>query len=211
MPNFSTEGIVLKHSNFGEADRILTILTPFKGKIKVVAKGVRRITSRRAGNVEPLNIVKIQLFQGKGMMILTEAITIQSFSKLKENLLLSAYSSHIMEIADRLLPEDQPNRPVYNLLIATFSLLNEHPRQIFIRAYEVKILTLLGFWSEQEVQTSEEIKGLLRQLQQLDFSEINELQVLEVQMVEVERILRYYMEKVLESPLRSIQVIQSLK
>jgi len=75
MRGFKTEGIVLKRRNFGEADRILTVFTKDRGKISVLAKGVRRITSRRAGNVELLNRVSIFLHQTRGMPILTEAVS----------------------------------------------------------------------------------------------------------------------------------------
>ena len=61
MPSVTVEGLILKRANFGEADRMLTILTKNLGKISVVARGVRKITSRRAGNVELLNLVKIGL------------------------------------------------------------------------------------------------------------------------------------------------------
>ena len=131
----TTEGIIVKRSNFGEADRLLTIITPYKGKIKVVAKGVRRITSRRGGNVELLNKVKLQIFQGKGLAILTEAQSLETFLKIKSDLMLLSYASHVVEVAERLLPEDQPNPAAYNLLATALHLLEKNPRQIFIRAF----------------------------------------------------------------------------
>ena len=65
MVSLTTEGLIIKRKDFGEADRILTVLTDRFGKISVVAKGVRRITSRRAGNIELLNLVKLHLFKAK--------------------------------------------------------------------------------------------------------------------------------------------------
>ncbi|MBI2593599.1 DNA repair protein RecO, partial [Candidatus Daviesbacteria bacterium] len=78
MPSVAVEGIILKRTNFGEADRMLTVLTKNLGKITVIARGVRKITSRRAGNVELLNVVKLGLFKGKGYT-LTEAQSVQTF------------------------------------------------------------------------------------------------------------------------------------
>ena len=165
MPTFTTEGIIVKRSNFGEADRILTIITPYKGKIRVIAKGVRRITSRRAGNVEVLNKVKLQIFQGKGMEILTEAEALLTFPKIKNDLIMSTYGSHLAELSERFLPEGQPNPAIYQLLSATLELLEKNPRQIFIRAFEVKLLSLLGFWSLNQVEldppSAEEIGVIL--------------------------------------------------
>ncbi len=92
MSGFKTEGIVLKRRNFGEADRILTIFSKERGKITVLAKGVRRITSRRAGNVELLNRTVMYLHQGRGLPILTEATTLEPYQKIKEDLTLSTYT-----------------------------------------------------------------------------------------------------------------------
>lgn len=211
MSIFTTEGIIIKRSNFGEAGRILTIVTPFRGKIKVLAKGVRRITSRRGGNVELLNKVKIQVFTGKGMSILTEAESLQTFPKIKSDLMLSTYGSHILELADRLLPEEQPNPQAYNLLLIILTLLEKSPRQIFIRAYEVKLLTVLGFWSLDQVNSSPEIKKILGDLQTKSWEEIEKMELNKKEALEVERILRYYIERVLEAPLRSVEVIKKIK
>lgn len=211
MPTFTTEGIIVKRSNFGEADRILTIVTPFKGKIKVLAKGVRRITSRRGGNVEMLNKVKIQVFHGRGLDLLTEAESFLTFPKIKNDLLLSSYGSHLAELSDRLLPEEQPNPQVYNLLVTALELLEKNPRQIFIRAFEVKLLSVLGFWALNQVREVGEIREILRKLQQGSWAEIGETDISQDQALEVEKILRYYIEKVLEAPLRSAKVIRDLK
>ncbi|MBI4040027.1 DNA repair protein RecO [Candidatus Daviesbacteria bacterium] len=211
MAVFTTEGIVLGRSNFGEADRILTVLTPYKGKVKIVAKGVRRVTSRRAGNVEVLNRVKLTLFVGKGMPVLTEADSLQTYPRIKSNLTSSSYGSHLVEIADRLIPQDQVNPQVYQVLVEVLDLMEKNPRQIFVRAYEVKVLAALGFWSVGQVQASSQIKDILSKLQFGSFEEISQLKLTQVQAMELARIMRYYIERTLESPLRSIQVIEKLK
>lgn len=211
MPSFTTEGIILRHVNYGEADRMLTVLTPFKGKITVVAKGVRRITSRRAGNVEPLNRVKLQLFQRQGSPVLTEAESLQTFPKIKSDLSLSTYGSHLAEITERLSAENQPNPRVYQLLMTVLELLETNPRQIFIRAYEVKLLTVLGFWSLNQIHTNFEIKKLLDGLQKKSWSEIAKIKLDEASTLDLERVLRYYLEKVIEAPLKSVKVLKQLK
>lgn len=81
MHGIKVEGIILKRRNLGEADRILTVFSKNLGKISVLAKGVRRITSRRAGNVELLNRVSMYLHRAKSFLILTEAISLNTFQK----------------------------------------------------------------------------------------------------------------------------------
>lgn len=209
---FTTEGIITRRSNFGEADRILTIITPYKGKIKVVAKGVRRITSRRGGNVELANKVKLHIFLGQGMPILTEAESLETFPKIKKNLLLSTYASHILELADRLLPEDQANPAAYNLLGTALALLEKNPRQIFIRAYEVKLLTVLGYWGGLEgLEGKGGLEKILEKLQKDSWEEIEGMRIDKNEAIELERVLRYYIEKILESSLKSMKMIEKIK
>ncbi len=210
MPAVTTEGLILKRSNFGEADRVLTVLTDRYGKISVIARGVRRITSRRAGNIELLNRVKLHLFKGKSYN-LTEAESIETFSKLKENLTLSTTSFHIIELVDRLVPENQKNIQLYNLVVAVLQILEKNPRQIFVRAFEVKILSTLGFWNVEEVrQLYADLRILLRRLEFSSWQEIETIEINAEQAIALERILRYYLEKVLESSLKSIKVLKEL-
>ena len=150
MRAFKTEGIVLKRRDFGEADRILVVFTLARGKVSVVAKGVRRITSRRAGNVELLNRVSMFLYPGKQLYTLTEATSIDTYQKLKEDLTLSTYAYHIIELVDKLTVEEQENRILYELTVRVLERLSKNPRQIWIRAFEAKVLSNLGFVSFQE-------------------------------------------------------------
>jgi len=211
MPSLTTEGIILKRTNFGEADRVLTVLTDRFGKITITARGVRRITSRRAGNVELLNRVKLHLFKGKSYT-LTEAEAIDTHQELKKNLTLSTLAFHIIELVDRLTPENQKNASIYYLTLQTLKVLEENPRQIFIRAFEVKILTLSGFWSIDEAgDINPEVRGLLIELEQKDFPQIAEMELTREQAIALERVLQYFTEKVLEGSLKSMNVMKQLR
>jgi recombinational DNA repair protein (RecF pathway) len=211
MPSLTVEGIILKRANFGEADRMITILTKHLGKVSVIARGVRRITSRRAGNVELLNLVKIGLFKGKGYT-LTEAESIETFPRLKSNLALSTAAFHILELSNKLLPEDDPNFRAYDLIVETLRKLEENPRQILIRAFEIKFLDLLGFFSTRALPGMEEsTKDLINILNQKPLSQIEQMDVAPEQIVALERILRYYIEQILESKLKSYDVMKQLK
>lgn len=212
MRAFKTEGIILKRRNFGEADRILTVFTFHRGKVTVMAKGVRRITSRRAGNVELLNRVAMFLHPGKQFLILTEATSLDTFQKLKEDLTLSTYAYHVIELVDKLTAENQENQILYTHLVEVLKRLSTNPRQIFIRAFEVKILSLMGFWSINQVkQASPSVKNLLEQLEHESWDDIEKLEIKKDQAVELEQILRYHVEKVMESPLKSRQFLKEIK
>lgn len=208
MRAFKVEGIILKRRDFGEADRILTVFTLHRGKISVLAKGVRRITSRRAGNVELLNRVMIYLHQGKGMPILTEASSLNTFGKLKEDLTLSTYAYHILELVDKLTAENQENRVLYQYLVEVLERLSKNPRQILVRAFEAKILSNLGFITfQREGVNVRHLEGdlawYLKELEVKSWNEIEKMDLEEKEALELERILRYHLERVIESSLKS--------
>ena len=151
MRSYRVEGIILKRKDFGEADRILTVFTKYQGKIKVVAKGVRKINSRRAGHVELLNKSIITIHVGK-LPILTEAETISHYSILKSDLKKAGYAFYICELVDGLIAEYQENKAVYNLLELTLYELEiiKDPRPL-IKRFEQEILILLGFWPREQM------------------------------------------------------------
>ncbi|QQG43437.1 MAG: DNA repair protein RecO [Candidatus Daviesbacteria bacterium] len=214
MFSFKTEGIILKRRNFGEADRILTVFSQKKGKISVLAKGVRRITSRRAGNVELLNRAIMYFHQGKGMPILTEAESLDTYPKLKADLTLSTYAYHLIELVDKITAEGQENQILYEYLVRVLEKLSRNPRQILIRAFEVKILSVLGFatfFPSNPTSTpgvSIQIRKILEDLQNFDWDQIEKMQITEIQALELERYLRYYIERTLEGQLKSRQFLK---
>lgn len=212
MRGFKTEGIILKRRNFGEADRILTVFTPSKGKISVLAKGVRRIKSRRAGNVELLNRAVMYLHQSKGMPILTEAQTLASSQKIKEDLTLSTYAYHLIELVDKLTAENQENRILYEHLVEVLKRLERKPRQILIRAFEAKILSNLGFANFQlyTQDLSSNARQLLKDLELFSWDKIEEIKMKEKEALELERFLRYYIERTIEGKLKSRQFLKEL-
>lgn len=211
MRGFKTEGIILNRRNFGEADRILTVFTLHKGKVSVLARGVRKITSRRAGNVELLNRVQMYLYPGKNFLILTEATSLDTYQRLKEDLTLSTYAYHIIELISKLTAENQENPLLYSNLLEVLARLSARPRQILIRAFEIKILKLMGFWSIRNLEeVTAKTKILLSQLEGLSWNDIEQMSIDEKQAIELERALRYYLERVIEGQLKSRQFLRKL-
>ncbi|MDO8619108.1 MAG: DNA repair protein RecO [Candidatus Daviesbacteria bacterium] len=202
MPGFKTEGIVLKRRDFGEADRILTVFSKDKGKITVIAKGVRRITSRRAGNVELLNRVSMYLHQARSLPILTEATSLDTFQKIKEDLTLSTYAYHIIELIDKFTAENQENRIIYGDLVQVLERLSKKPRQILIRAFEAKILNNLGFVDFD--------KKILQDLASFNWDQIEQIKIEEKEALDLERGLRYTIEKILEGELKSRKFLKKV-
>lgn len=141
MRSYKTEGIILKRSNFGEADRILTVFTKRHGKIKIIAKGVRRITSRRGPNVELFNLVILFVHRGRTFDILTEAQVVDTFQRIRKNLELIGLAYYVCELIDGLCAEHQPHPKVFDLLVKTLEELDLG----LITKFETTLLLELGF------------------------------------------------------------------
>jgi len=145
---YKTEGIILKRSDFGEADRLLTIFTKRQGKIRVLAKGVRRLTSRKGGNLELFNQVRIFVREGKSLDLVTEVELLRSFGEWRKDLPKVAVAYQLCELADKLTAEHQKHPEVYELLAQNLSdLTNSVPDcQLLIANYQLSLLESLGFW-----------------------------------------------------------------
>jgi DNA repair protein RecO (recombination protein O) len=142
---YKTEAIILKRLNLGEADRILTAYTKHYGKIKALAKGVRKIASRKGGNVESFNHVTLFLAKGKNLDIVTEATAMATFSHLRKDLLKVGLAFYFCELVDKLTPEGQANRRVFELLKDTLGKIGKIKPLNLVRGFEEALLDELGF------------------------------------------------------------------
>jgi len=145
--SFRLEAIVLRHSDWGEADRLLTLYTRQRGKVRAIAKGARRVRSRKAGHLEPFTRVTLQLARGRDLLIVTDAETVEAYQPLREDLVKTGYASYVMELLDRFTYEDESESPViYRLLAETLSRISSQPDSwLAVRYYEVRLLDHLGF------------------------------------------------------------------
>jgi DNA repair protein RecO (recombination protein O) len=156
------EAIVLRHSDWGEADRLLWLFTREIGKVRVVAKGVRKPRSRKAGHLEPFTRVELLLAHGRDLLIITQAEAIDAYLKLREDLIRVGYASYIIELLDRFTYEEGENINLYRLLTETLSRLNTEAQPAFaVRYYELRLLDLVGFRPQllHCVNCGEEIKA----------------------------------------------------
>ncbi len=144
--SYHTQAIVLSHIEYGEADRILKLFTLEKGKISAIAKGVRKIRSRKAGHLEPFTYVNLYLAKGRNLDIITQAETINPFMGLRENLERVAFASYVMELLDRFTYEEGQNVGIFRLLASTLSRLESQTNtETIVHFFELRFLDLLGF------------------------------------------------------------------
>ena len=140
------EAIILRHSDWGEADRLLWIFTRELGKLRVVAKGVRKPRSRKAGHLEIFTRAHLQLAWGREMYIVTQAEAINSNLKLRDDLVRVGYAAYAVELLDRFTYEEGEHQALYRLLAETLERLNEEPDPAFaVHYYEIRLLDQIGF------------------------------------------------------------------
>lgn len=141
-----TEAIVLRHNDWGEADRLLGLYTREMGKVRAIAKGARKSRSRKAGHLEPFTRVSLLLARGRDWWIVTQAESVDAYLSLREDLVRVGYASYVIELLDRFTYEEGENRALYRLLTETLERINlEADPTIAIRYYEVRLLDLIGF------------------------------------------------------------------
>lgn len=150
---YKSEGIVLKRTNFGEADKIVTILSKHYGKLACLAKGIRRLTSRKRGSLEVFNQVVFFAARGKGMDIITETELIDCFSSWRKDLKKIAIAYQLCEMVDKLTVEENEQEEVYGLLVSYFGSLNgclQEDQNNFINSFGINLLKILGFWPKSK-------------------------------------------------------------
>lgn len=121
------QGIVLRSFPFGEADRVVVLLSPNRGKLRTVAKGVRRTTSRFGGRLEPFSHVDLVLYEGRNLDTLTAATTIDSFPRLRSDLDKVVAAGTMVEVADAVAQEEENSRRLFLLLYRGLKALERGP------------------------------------------------------------------------------------
>ncbi|MCA9984421.1 MAG: DNA repair protein RecO [Anaerolineales bacterium] len=174
--SFRVEGIVLRRSDFGEADRLLTLFTKEQGKLRAIAKGARKPQSRKTGHVELFMRTQFLLGTGRSLAIVTQAELIEPYNALRDDLIRTTYAGYVVELLDRFTADEDRNSTLYRLLDETLARLCTHPEmRLVARFYELRLLSLAGFQPqlfhcvgsgdpivEENQYFSAELGGLLR-------------------------------------------------
>jgi DNA repair protein RecO (recombination protein O) len=145
--SFRSSAVVLRHSDWGEADRLLTLYTREQGMVRALAKGARKITSRKAGHLQPFTHVTLQLAKGRDLLIVTQAETVNAFLPLHDNLTKTGQAAYVVELLYRFSYEEEGGNPtLFKLLVDTLDRIEkEDSAWLPIRYYEMRFLDAVGF------------------------------------------------------------------
>jgi DNA repair protein RecO (recombination protein O) len=146
---YRTEGIVVRRRNQGEADRVLTLCTPL-GKLAVIAKGARKVRSRKAGHIELFSRSSFVIARSRSSWdIVSQAETVEAHAALREDLLRGTHARYAVELFDRFFTEGEGGQTMFDLLDHTLTwLCEDEDPDLTIRFYEQHLLGLAGFRPE---------------------------------------------------------------
>lgn len=139
--------IVVRHVNYDEADRFITFLTPFQGRVSALAKGVRKINSRKAGHLQPFTYVDVQLSKGSGASwLVTQVSTIEAYPEILASLDKTVRTSCVLELADRFSLEGVENVQLFQLTLDTLRRIAVFEDIFPVQRYfDLQLLNLTGY------------------------------------------------------------------
>jgi DNA repair protein RecO (recombination protein O) len=146
---YRTPAVILKRMDLGEADRIVTFFSRDVGKVKAVAKGVRRTTSRSAGHLEPFTLTDVLFAVGRELDVVSQAATMEAFREVREDLTLATHAYYLAEMVDALTEERMENRAAFGSLVDGLRALCEHadPRLVLL-GFHLRLMDALGYRPE---------------------------------------------------------------
>lgn len=146
LRSYRVEGIVLRRTDFGEADRLVTLYTRERGKLRVVAKGARKPHSRKIGHLELFTCSQLQIAVGRNLDLVTQAESVQVHRELAADLVRTTYAAYLVELLDGFTVDEEPNAALYALLKDGLSrIAHEDNLRLAARHYELQLLGLVGY------------------------------------------------------------------
>jgi len=142
---YRDQGVVLRTHKLGEADRIVSFLTRGNGKVRAVAKGIRKSGSRFGARLEPTSHVALQCYRGRELDIVTQVETIDANRPLREHYGCLTHAVSMLEVVDQVAQERERNVALYEMLVRALRTLADDPSPIVSTAFFWKLLSLEGF------------------------------------------------------------------
>jgi DNA repair protein RecO (recombination protein O) len=142
---YRDQGVVLRTIKLGEADRIVSLMTEDHGKVRAVAKGVRKSGSRFGARLEPTSHVAIQCYPGRELDVVTQVETVDAHRGLREDYTLLTHAVSMLEAVDQVAQEREPAPDLYRLLVGALRTLARTPSPVVTPGFFWKLLSLEGF------------------------------------------------------------------
>jgi len=144
MATYRDEGVVLRTMRLGEADKIVTFATPEHGKVRAVAKGIRKTKSRLSGRLEPLTHVSMICWRGRELDVVNQVEAIEHFKAIRGDLDRVPIAMTMLEVVDHVALERQAMPELFRMLLGALKTLEECPSPVLLGAFLWKLLALEG-------------------------------------------------------------------
>ena len=144
MGLYRDQGVVLRTIRVGEADRIVTLVTRGHGKVRAVAKGVRKTKSRFGARLEPVSHVSLLLYEGRELDVVTQAESLDHFRSIRDDLDRVGRASSMLEAVDQIAQEREPSPRLYQLLVGGLRALAASDNPLVVAAFFWRLLSLEG-------------------------------------------------------------------
>jgi recombinational DNA repair protein (RecF pathway) len=213
MSSYRDTGIILQKYELGEADALLTILLQDAGLTRVVAKGVRRQSSRKRGHVELFNQVDCLLAQGRNLDILTEVASLDIFENWRQDLAQISLVYYAVDLTLMIVPEQQPQPVLYQQLVQFLAWIGhaQHPA-VLARWYEVQLLHQLGYWPPDQLSSqSQNAVGILESFSQATAQQVAGLRLAPRLIEELERLMASQIMTVVERQTKSQSFVEQIR
>lgn len=145
---YRDEGVVLRTYKLGEADRIVVLATREHGKVRAVAKGVRKTKSKFGSRLEPLSHVALQLYEGRNLDVITQVEGIDAFRAIRDDLDRYGAAMTVLEVVDQLAMEGEADAHRFRMLVGVLRTLAENDNPLVVPAFELKVLAHEGLGLE---------------------------------------------------------------
>jgi DNA repair protein RecO (recombination protein O) len=154
MSVYRDTGVVLRTYRLGEADRIVVLMTAQHGKVRAVAKGVRKPKSRFGARLEPLSHVVLLLYEGRQLDVVSQAESVDHFRAVREDLDRLTRAMALLEVVDQVAQEREANPRLYQMLVGALRSLAAHPAPLLVPAFYWKVLAAEGVRPELDACVS---------------------------------------------------------
>jgi DNA repair protein RecO (recombination protein O) len=146
MPGlYKDEGVVLRTIKLGEADRIVTLYTRDNGKVRAVAKGIRKTKSRFGGRLEPYTRVALMMYRGRELDTITSVDILETNKDVRRDFDRLAGAAALAELVDKITPDREKAYPIYSLLVGGLSALSDGKGPSVVPGFMIKLLSLAGY------------------------------------------------------------------
>ncbi len=153
MPTYErirkVEAVIISHRDFGEADRLIRLFSLEHGKLGAIAKGARKIRSRKAAHIEPFTYTALVLAKGQSFWIITQADTLNAYPAIRADLSKTARAAYILELADHLTSDEQIEPAIFHLITGTLARIEAAENSFnAVLNFELRMLEHAGFRPE---------------------------------------------------------------